>query len=110
MTTTLEYGAHLPLIDFGAPVPPLREYARVAEQLGFRYVCANDHLLFQRPWLDGLTALAALAEEQSTLRLATSIALPVVRAWCSASVPVPRRTTPQSGSPSRSAGRGSTRR
>jgi probable F420-dependent oxidoreductase len=79
VATELEFGVHLPLVDLGAPRPPLRDYARAAEGLGFRYLCANDHLVFRRPWLDGLTALASVAEEQSSLRLVTSIALPVVR-------------------------------
>jgi hypothetical protein len=52
----MEYGAHLPLIDFGGG-PPTRagvvEYARRAAALGFRFLCANDHLLFSKPWLDG---------------------------------------------------------
>jgi hypothetical protein len=45
------YGAHLPLIDLGAgrPLPALRAYARAAAGLGYRYLCANDHLLFDRP-------------------------------------------------------------
>jgi alkanesulfonate monooxygenase SsuD/methylene tetrahydromethanopterin reductase-like flavin-dependent oxidoreductase (luciferase family) len=29
-------------------------------RLGYHYLCANDHLVFGRPWLDGPTALAAL--------------------------------------------------
>ena len=37
----------------------LLEYTRVAQGLGFRAIAANDHLVFARPWLDGLTALAA---------------------------------------------------
>jgi hypothetical protein len=51
----VEYGAHLPLIDLGAPrsLPELRAYARTAASLGYRYLCANDHLVFGRPWLDG---------------------------------------------------------
>jgi alkanesulfonate monooxygenase SsuD/methylene tetrahydromethanopterin reductase-like flavin-dependent oxidoreductase (luciferase family) len=54
------YGAHLPLIDLGAgrPLPALRAYARAAAGLGYRYLCANDHLLFDRPWLDGPTLLS----------------------------------------------------
>src|SRR5215813_10191294 len=65
----MEYGAHLPLIDFGtsATLRTLKDYARAAADLGYRYLCANDHLLFSRPWLDGLTALAS------------TIALPVIR-------------------------------
>jgi alkanesulfonate monooxygenase SsuD/methylene tetrahydromethanopterin reductase-like flavin-dependent oxidoreductase (luciferase family) len=75
------YGAHLPLIDLGAgrPLPALRAYARAAAGLGYRYLCANDHLLFGRPWLDGPTVLAALLEESGDMRLATTASLPVLR-------------------------------
>jgi len=52
---------------------------RAAAGLGYRYLCANDHLLFGRPWLDGPTALAALLEESGDLRLATTASLPVLR-------------------------------
>jgi alkanesulfonate monooxygenase SsuD/methylene tetrahydromethanopterin reductase-like flavin-dependent oxidoreductase (luciferase family) len=77
----VEYGAHLPLIDLGtrASLPGLKAYARAASALGYRYLCANDHLLFARPWLDGPTALAAVIEESHDLTLATTISLPVVR-------------------------------
>jgi alkanesulfonate monooxygenase SsuD/methylene tetrahydromethanopterin reductase-like flavin-dependent oxidoreductase (luciferase family) len=77
----VELGAHLPLIDFGAPVSlaGLKAYARAAAALGYRYLCANDHLLYARPWLDGPTALAAVLEESRDLTLATTVALPVVR-------------------------------
>ena len=77
----MEYGAHLPLIDFGTSpsLRGLKEYARAAAGLDYRYLCANDHLLFSRPWLDGPTALAAVIEESGGLSLATSIGLPVIR-------------------------------
>ncbi len=76
-----EFGAHLPLLDLGAGVSlsGLRAYAREAERLGYRYLCANDHLLFGRPWLDGPTALAAVVAEAPGMSFATSVALPVVR-------------------------------
>lgn len=77
----MEYGVHLPQIAFDDDpwsLNGLVEYAETAEQLGFRYLCANDHLLFSRPWLDGPTALAALASH-TDLTLATTIALSVVR-------------------------------
>jgi probable F420-dependent oxidoreductase len=77
----VEYGAHLPLIDLGTrpSLPVLQAYARAASASGYRYLCANDHLLFSRPWLDGPTALAALIEESHDLTLATTVSLPVVR-------------------------------
>jgi alkanesulfonate monooxygenase SsuD/methylene tetrahydromethanopterin reductase-like flavin-dependent oxidoreductase (luciferase family) len=77
----VEYGAHLPLIDLGAPrsLPTLRAYARAAVRLGYRYLCANDHLVFSRPWLDGPTVLAALIEASQDMTLVTTAGLPVLR-------------------------------
>lgn len=78
----MEYGAHLPLLDFerrwGNP-PDLAAYASVASELGYSYLCANDHLVFSRPWLDGLVALASVVRESGSMRLATTVALPTVR-------------------------------
>jgi probable F420-dependent oxidoreductase len=77
----VEYGVHLPLIDLGTPpsMPALAAYAGTAASLGFRYLCANDHLLFGRPWLDGPTALAALIEASGDMTLVTTATLPVLR-------------------------------
>ena len=78
----MEIGAHLPLIDFGdgsVSARGLASYARSCADLGFTALAANDHLVFPRPWLDGLTALAAVAEASGDLDLATTVALPVVR-------------------------------
>ena len=77
----MDYGAHLPLIALdGRPwsLRGLLEYAEVAEDLGFRTLSANDHLLFPRPWLDGLTALAAVLAVTERTDLATTVALPVM--------------------------------
>ena len=79
---SMQYGAHLPLIEFeGArrTLADLRAYARHAAALGYGYLCANDHLLFGRPWLDGPTALAATIEASAEMTLATTVCLPVVR-------------------------------
>jgi alkanesulfonate monooxygenase SsuD/methylene tetrahydromethanopterin reductase-like flavin-dependent oxidoreductase (luciferase family) len=79
---TTQFGVHLPLIDFGgAPwtVTRLVAYAREAAALGFHYLCANDHLVFRRPWLDGPTALAAVLPACADMTIATTVALPVVR-------------------------------
>jgi probable F420-dependent oxidoreductase len=80
--TAIDYGVHLPLIDMRAGTWSLRrllEYVRTAEELGFKAVSANDHLLFPRPWLDGPTALAAVLSATERMALATTVALPVVR-------------------------------
>ena len=78
----MELGAHLPLIDFGAGPPSLavlRAYAGRASELGYEWLCANDHLLFARPWLDGPAALAATIDASAEMTLATTVLLPVIR-------------------------------
>jgi len=70
------YGAHLPLIG---PPTDLGAYARQAAALGYDVLCANDHLLFRQPWLDGPTALASVIEASGAMTLATTVALPVIR-------------------------------
>jgi alkanesulfonate monooxygenase SsuD/methylene tetrahydromethanopterin reductase-like flavin-dependent oxidoreductase (luciferase family) len=78
----MEFGAHLPLIAFDreeSTLEELRAFTATARDCGFRYLCANDHLLFQRPWLDGPTALAAVIADSGDMTLATTIALPVIR-------------------------------
>jgi alkanesulfonate monooxygenase SsuD/methylene tetrahydromethanopterin reductase-like flavin-dependent oxidoreductase (luciferase family) len=77
----VEYGVHLPLIDLGTPpsMPALTACVRTAAGLGYRHICANDHLLFGRPWLDGPTALAALIGASQGMTLVTTAALPVLR-------------------------------
>jgi len=78
----MEYGVHLPLIPFdgaGKSLADLNGFARHAAALEYRYLCANDHLLFGRPWLDGPTALAATIEASGDMTLATTVCLPVLR-------------------------------
>jgi alkanesulfonate monooxygenase SsuD/methylene tetrahydromethanopterin reductase-like flavin-dependent oxidoreductase (luciferase family) len=78
----VEFGAHLPLMDFGAhpyTLDHLVAYAKAAAQLGFSALAANDHLVYSVPWLDGPTALAAVMEYSGEMDLATTVALPVVR-------------------------------
>jgi alkanesulfonate monooxygenase SsuD/methylene tetrahydromethanopterin reductase-like flavin-dependent oxidoreductase (luciferase family) len=78
----MRFGAHLPLIDFdGAPfaVSALTTYVDAAADGGFFAISANDHLVFQRPWLDGIVALSSVLERARGLTLATTVALPVIR-------------------------------
>jgi alkanesulfonate monooxygenase SsuD/methylene tetrahydromethanopterin reductase-like flavin-dependent oxidoreductase (luciferase family) len=78
----LRYGAHLPLIDFdgrGWRAGSVTSYARAACQLGFGALAVNDHLVFQRPWLDGIVALASVVEHSGDMQLTTTVVLPVVR-------------------------------
>src|SRR6476646_1488843 len=81
MVAAVQFGAHLPLIDFGTRVSlsGLKAYARTAADLGYGYLCANDHLLFARPWLDGPTALAAVIAASGVMATATTESLPVIR-------------------------------
>jgi alkanesulfonate monooxygenase SsuD/methylene tetrahydromethanopterin reductase-like flavin-dependent oxidoreductase (luciferase family) len=78
----VDYGAHLPLIDFEGVRPTLadlRAYARRAAALGYRFLGINDHLVFSRPWLDGPMALAATIDAAADMTIATTVSLPVVR-------------------------------
>jgi alkanesulfonate monooxygenase SsuD/methylene tetrahydromethanopterin reductase-like flavin-dependent oxidoreductase (luciferase family) len=78
----MRFSVHLPLIDFtnkGFSLDDLLEIARTARRLDYSGLSANDHLVFGRPWLDGLTALAAVLPESEGLHLATTVSLPVIR-------------------------------
>ena len=78
----MQFGVHLPQIgweDEPLTLDRLLAVAKAAEQLGFGTISANDHLVYGRPWLDGPTALAAVLVAAPTVRLMTSVALPVVR-------------------------------
>src|SRR4029453_18552264 len=69
----MDFGGHPYTLDH------LTGYARRAAELGFATLAANDHLVFDIPWLDGPTALAAVAGSSGTMTLAPTVALPVVR-------------------------------
>ena len=59
----MEFGVHPPLLAFrrhAFSLAHLVDYAQTAEQFGFSSLCANDHLIASRPWLDSITALAAI--------------------------------------------------
>ena len=79
----MEFGVHLPQIGWEDREPAgldrLIAVATAAERLGFGTITANDHLVYGRPWLDGPTALAAVLVAAPTVRLMTSVSLPVVR-------------------------------
>ena len=78
----MDYGIHLPLLDFGGKsftLEDLQTYAETAERLGYQALSANDHLVFSRPWLDGPTALAAVLAHTGRMTLATSVSLPIIR-------------------------------
>jgi alkanesulfonate monooxygenase SsuD/methylene tetrahydromethanopterin reductase-like flavin-dependent oxidoreductase (luciferase family) len=78
----VELGVHLPLMQFDEEpmsLPRLQGAVDTARECGFSAVCANDHLVFQTPWLDGPTALAAMLERSGDITLATTISLAVLR-------------------------------
>jgi len=50
-----------------------------ARECGFAALSANDHFLFQTPWIDGPVALAAAIERSGSLTLATTVTLAVLR-------------------------------
>jgi len=78
----LELGIHLPLMEFGDEGQSLVRLTRAvdaARECGFAAVSANDHFLFQTPWLDGLTALAAVIDRSGAMELATTVSLVSLR-------------------------------
>ena len=78
----MEFGVHLPLISFMGEQRSLVDLiavTRAADDLGYTHICANDHLVFSRPWLDGPTALAAVLAHSGRMTLATTVAVPVLR-------------------------------
>jgi alkanesulfonate monooxygenase SsuD/methylene tetrahydromethanopterin reductase-like flavin-dependent oxidoreductase (luciferase family) len=79
----VEFGAHLPLLTWGDEEPAsiafLTEYAKLADQLGFTWLTANDHVVYGHPWLDGPVALASVLPSTGAMAVATTVALPVVR-------------------------------
>jgi alkanesulfonate monooxygenase SsuD/methylene tetrahydromethanopterin reductase-like flavin-dependent oxidoreductase (luciferase family) len=78
----VDFGAHLPLIDFdgdGYRLDHLIDYVESARDLGFAALSANDHMLFVRPWLDGPTSLATVLPQTGSMTMMTSLTLPVIR-------------------------------
>ncbi len=78
----MQYGAHLPLIDFdatGFTANDLTSFTDTARETGFTAIASNDHFVFQKPWLDGIVALASVVDRSGDMMLATTVSLPVVR-------------------------------
>ncbi|MFZ0664810.1 MAG: LLM class flavin-dependent oxidoreductase, partial [Acidimicrobiales bacterium] len=77
----MDAGVHLPLIDFGGGFScrRLAETVDAARACGFGAVSANDHFVYSAPWLDGLTALAAVVERSAGMKLVTTVALAALR-------------------------------
>jgi alkanesulfonate monooxygenase SsuD/methylene tetrahydromethanopterin reductase-like flavin-dependent oxidoreductase (luciferase family) len=78
----LELAVHLPLMEFGDEGLSLGRLTRAvdaARECSFAAVSANDHFLFQTPWLDGPTALASVVDRSGDMELATTVALVALR-------------------------------
>jgi alkanesulfonate monooxygenase SsuD/methylene tetrahydromethanopterin reductase-like flavin-dependent oxidoreductase (luciferase family) len=78
----VQLGVHLPLIRFGDEPLSFRRVAATvdgARESGFAAISANDHFVFQTPWLDGLAALASMVERSAQMELATTISLAGLR-------------------------------
>src|SRR5215207_3272353 len=69
-------------MQFGEEELSLRRLAGAvdaARDCGFAAIAANDHFVFQTPWLDGPTALASMIERSGAMALATTLSLAVLR-------------------------------
>jgi alkanesulfonate monooxygenase SsuD/methylene tetrahydromethanopterin reductase-like flavin-dependent oxidoreductase (luciferase family) len=78
----VELGVHLPIMEFGEEgqsLARLRATVDAARDCGFAAVSANDHFVFSAPWLDGPTALAAVADRMGDMAAATTVSLVVLR-------------------------------
>ena len=78
----MELAVHLPLMEFGDEGQSLGRLTRAvdaARECGFAALSANDHFLFQTPWLDGPTALAAVVDRSGPMELATTVSLVALR-------------------------------
>src|SRR4051794_22535898 len=78
----MELAVHLPLMELGSEGQSLARLmgaVDAARQCGFAAVSANDHFLYQAPWLDGPTALASVIERSGAMELATTVALVALR-------------------------------
>jgi alkanesulfonate monooxygenase SsuD/methylene tetrahydromethanopterin reductase-like flavin-dependent oxidoreductase (luciferase family) len=78
----MELAAHLPLMPFGDEPLSLERLERAvdaARDCGLAAISANDHFVFQTPWLDGPTALASMIGRSGEMELATTVALVVLR-------------------------------
>jgi alkanesulfonate monooxygenase SsuD/methylene tetrahydromethanopterin reductase-like flavin-dependent oxidoreductase (luciferase family) len=78
----MDLGIHLPVMQFESDQLSFRRLAETvdaARELGFSAVSVNDHFIFQRPWLDGPTALASVIERTGDMAIATTVSLAVLR-------------------------------
>jgi alkanesulfonate monooxygenase SsuD/methylene tetrahydromethanopterin reductase-like flavin-dependent oxidoreductase (luciferase family) len=65
--------------DEGQSLGRLTRAADAARECEIAALSANDHFLFQTPWLDGPTALAAVIDRSGATELATTVSLVALR-------------------------------
>lgn len=79
----MKIGLHLPVVSFFEQTlsqDKLREFSLLAEKRGFSSLAVLDHFSwFSLPLLDGMMGLTVAACATDTIRLVTSVALPVLR-------------------------------
>ena len=79
----MDFGVHLPLMELSEEDSSFARLEATAEaaavECGFAAISANDHFIFQVPWLDGPTALASVIPLSGELTLATTVSLAVLR-------------------------------
>jgi len=63
----------------GQSLSRVTETVGAARDCGLHALSANDHFVFSTPWLDGLTALAAVLERSGEMTLATTVSLSGLR-------------------------------
>ena len=74
----MDYGAHLPLINFEGTefsFEYLLRFTGRAEGVGFSAVAANYHIVFPHLCLEGPTALASVLTRTGEMTLATTVSL-----------------------------------
>ena len=67
----MEFGTYPALIGFEGKPLSLKDpmtHTETAERLGYQTFCANDHLVFSRPWLDGPKGLASVPLSRVAMR------------------------------------------
>jgi alkanesulfonate monooxygenase SsuD/methylene tetrahydromethanopterin reductase-like flavin-dependent oxidoreductase (luciferase family) len=78
----MDLALHLPLMEFaeeGLSLRRLRKAVDAARANDFAAVSANDHFVFSTAWLDGPSAIAAVADRTGEMAVATTISLAVLR-------------------------------
>lgn len=70
-------------------------YVDAARDAGFTTLSANDHLVWQRPSLDGIVALARVVDRSADPTLATTVAL----RWCTGQPRWPKPPQPWTSCP-----------